>query len=307
MSMKNFYIVVLSLAFGVLVWLSVAISDEYQVTVQAPLKIENIPPGMAISTSVPPTITLKLHGKGWQMAAALWTSDLTLTFPVQMFTGGKNAITFSDVAEKLSARIGVQLVDMSPESVYVQLDQQTQKTVPIVLDCQLAFKEGYGQVGTTVIVPDSVTVLGAAEVLRSIDSWSTVHGNFDNLRASLEANLALAPAGSRMVELSVARVHLAADIEPFAEKTVSGLLVEVRNVTPGRELILIPPKIDVVIRGGIRQLSNITMDDFHVSVDYGNVVADSSGYVDADIVAPPGVEVVARTPEHLQYVVRRRL
>ena len=287
--------------------LRLLISDEYQVTVPKSLKIENIPLGKAVSSSIPPTITLKLHGKGWQMATALWTSDLTLAFPVQLFTGGKKAITFSDVAEKLSARMGLQLVRMSPDSIYVQLDQQAQKTVPIILDCQMGYKEGYGQVGTTVIVPDSVTILGSREVLRSIDSWSTVHGNFDNLRAPLEADLPLASSGSHLVQLSSPSIHLSADIEPFAEKTVSGLLVGVGEVEPSRELILIPPKIDVVIRGGIRQLSSISMDDFHVSVDYRNVVADSSGYVDPDIVAPPGVQVVARKPEHLQYVVRRRL
>ena len=307
MSFKAWHIVVLSVAFGILVWFSVAISDEYQVTVQAPLRIENVPPGKAISSSIPPTLTLRLHGKGWQMASALWMSDLALTFPVQMFTGGKRAITFSDVAEKLSSKIGVQLVEMSPDSIFVQLDQQMQKTVPIVLDCQMTFRDGYGQVGQTVVVPDSVTVFGAGTVLRSIDSWSTVRGAFENLRAPLETDLQLAPAGSRVVVLSVPQVHISADVEPFAEKTVSGLVVEVKEVAPSRELILIPPKIDVVIRGGIRQLSTIAADDFHVSVDYRDVVVDSSGYVDATILAPPGVQVVARKPEHLQFVVRRRL
>ncbi len=307
MSFKGLPIVLLSVVFGVLVWFSVAISDDYQVTVQAPLRIENVPPGKAISSSIPPTLTLRLRGKGWQMATELWLSDLTLTFPVQMFTGGKKAITLSDVAEKLSSKNGVQVLEMTPDSVYVRMDQQVQKTVAVVLDCQLAFKEGYGPVGPTIVAPESVTVFGAEEVLRSIDSWSTVHGTFDNLRGPLEADLPLASAGSRVVQLSVSRVHLSADIEPFAEKTVSGLLVDVKDVEPSRELILIPPKIDVVIRGGIRQLSTIAADDFHVSVDYRNVVADSSGYVDAEILAPPGVQVVARKPEHLQYVVRRRL
>ena len=307
MSFKGMPIVILSVVFGVLVWISVAISDEYQVTVQAPLKIVQIPEGKAIKSPVPPTLSLKLHGKGWQMATTLWTSNLSLSFPVQMFVNGKKAITFSDVADKLSSEIGVQLVDMTPESVYVQLDREVRKTVPINLDLQVVFRDGYGQVGTTDMTPDSVTLAGAEELLKGVYSWSTVHGDFNDVRSPLEADLRLESPSPYVIQLSASRVHVSMDVEPFAEKTVSGLLVVTKSVAPNRELILIPPKIDVVVRGGIRQLSSITSGDFHVSVDYRNVVADSSGIVDADIDAPPGVQVVARKPEHLQYVVRRPL
>ena len=307
MSFKGMHVVILSALFGILVWFSVAISDEYQVTVRAPLRIDQVPAGRAVSSSIPPVITLKLHGSGWQMATALWTTDLTLKFPAQAFTGGKRIIALADVAEQLSTKIGVQLISMFPESVYVAFGREVAKAVPVTLDYDLAFRDGYGQVGQTVVVPDSVTILGAEDVLQTIDRWNTVHEIFDNLRGPLEADLALAPAGSRVVKLSAKQVHITVDVEPFAEKTVSGVMVEVHSVEPSREVILIPPKIDVVIRGGIRQLATISAEDFHVSVDYRAVVADSSGYVDADVVAPPGVQVVARKPDHLQYVVRRRL
>ena len=56
MPFKGMHIVILSLVFGVLVWFSVSISDEYQVTVQAPLKIENIPLGKAVSSFIPPRL-----------------------------------------------------------------------------------------------------------------------------------------------------------------------------------------------------------------------------------------------------------
>jgi hypothetical protein len=307
MSFKGMHIVILSVIFGILVWFSVDISEEYQVTVQAPLKIVQIPEGKAIKSAIPPTLSLKLYGKGWQMATTLWTSNLSLSFPAQMFANGKKAITFTDVADKLSSEIGVRLVDMAPESVYVQLDREVRKTVPINLDMQVLYRDGYGEVGPTSMTPDSVTLSGAEEVLKGVYSWNTVHGYFDDVRAPLQADLALESPAPYIIQLSVSRVHISMDVEPFAEKTISGLLVETKSVAPNRELIIIPPKIDIVVRGGIRQLSTVTGNDFHVSVNYRNVIADSSGVVDADIDAPPGIQVVARKPERLQYVVRRPL
>jgi len=83
--------------------------------------------------------------------------------------------------------------------------------------------------------------------------------------------------------------------------------VEIRSEAPNREVILIPPKIEIVARGGIKQLSNISPSDFRVSINYRAILTDTTGIVDPDITAPQGIQVVSRRPEHLQYVVRRRL
>jgi hypothetical protein len=37
------------------------------------------------------------------------------------------------------------------------------------------------------------------------------------------------------------------------------------------------------------------------------ILADTTGIIDPEITAPAGIQVVSRRPEHLQYVVRRRL
>jgi YbbR domain-containing protein len=293
--------------FGVLVWFSVAMSEQYQVPVTVPLELEGIPAGKAIRTAVPPALQLKLRGTGWQLASLLWASNLRLEFSLQMFQGAKQTITRTDVAERVAARPGIQLVDMSPEYVLVELEREGSKTVPVALDCQVSFKEGYGQVGPNQVTPDSVTVSGAESLLRSVDAWSTVHGAFENVRSAVEDDLVLAPSTTFRLSLSTPRVHVRINVEPFAEKTLSGLPVEAAAVAPNRELILIPPKIDLVVRGGIKQLANVGVGDFRVSVNYRNVLADSSGTVDADVEAPSGMQVVSKKPERLQYVVRKRL
>ncbi len=307
MPSRNLYIILASILFGVLVWFSVTMSEQYQVSIAAPLEIDRVPEGRALRAPVPPALQLRLRGSGWQLASLLWTSNLTVRFPAQLFHGTHRAITRSDVAEIVAARPGIQLADMTPESVYVDLERRAKKTVPIALDCQVSFKDGYGQVGPTVITPESVTVSGAESVVRSLDAWNTVHGDFENVRTPVEADLPLAPSLTYRLVLSVARVHLRLDVEPFAEKTLSGLAVEPVAVPPNRELILIPPKIDIVARGGIKELSSLAPGDFHVTVNYRNVIADSSGMVDADVDAPSDIQVVSRKPDKLQYVVRKRL
>jgi YbbR domain-containing protein len=194
-----------------------------------------------------------------------------------------------------------------PDSVYVELDRTSHKKVAVVLDYTVSFREGYGQVGPTTVSPESVTVTGAETLLRTIDSWSTIRGAFENLKGPMETNLPLAPSPIYLVSLSTSSVHLRINVEPFAEKVFTGVPVEIRSVAPNREVILIPPKMEIVARGGIKQLSNTAPSDFRLTVDYRMILADTTGTIDPDITAPQGIQVVSRKPEHLQYVVRRRL
>jgi hypothetical protein len=312
---RTLHIALASTIFGALVWLSVSLSEEYQVTVQAPLTIQGIPPGSAISTPVPRTVLMRFRGKGWRLAAMLLGPDIKLTFPFATLPGvhgtadlgGNRVVTMTDIADRLIARPGVRLVDAKPDSISIGLDRFAEKLVPVVMDISATFREGYGQVGTALVVPESVTVGGAEMVLKGIPSWRTVQHTFEDLRAPVEDDLALADPGAYDLRFSVQRVHVSINVQPFAEKLFSGLPVEVLETPSNREVILIPPKIEIVARGGIKQLSGITAEDFKVTVDYTHVVSDTTGNIDASIAGPAGIQIVRKRPEHLQYIMRKRL
>jgi len=315
MKKQNIHIVLAAALFGALVWLSVSLSDEYQVTLTAPLGIQGIPSGSAIRTPVPRTVQMKFRGGGWRLAAMLLGPDIKLTFPFATLPGARSAadfgmdraITMSDIADRVIARPGVRLVDITPDSIFIGLDRFEQKSVPVLMDLGATFREGYGQVGAATVVPESVAIGGAASVLKDITSWRTAKHTFEDLRAPVEADLALADAGPYDITFSVPRVHVSINVQPFAEKLLSGLPVEILETPSNREVILIPPRIEVVARGGIKQLSGLTPSDFRVTVDYARILSDTTGSIDALIAGPSGIQIVSKRPEHLQYIVRKRL
>ncbi len=165
----------------------------------------------------------------------------------------------------------------------------------------------YPMVGGATVVPESVTVGGAASIIRTIRSWPTLHHDFTDLRAPVEADIALARSPLLLLVLSQATAHVSLNVEPFAEKVLSAIPVEGRDVPSNREMIFIPPKIDVVARGGIKQLANLGPSDFQVGVAYATVITDTTGLVEPVISGPGGIQIVTKRPERLQYIVRKRL
>lgn len=307
MKKQRTHIILGSTLFGILLWLSINMTYDYQTTVTAPLIVKNLPRGMAINTPMPRTLQLKLRGNGWRLASQLTGHELECVLDLASLAPKQRVIILADVAERINLPIGVQAVDMKPESLFVSLERYAEKRVPVVIEPHISFRDGYGQVGSVVIKPESVTIGGAESVLRDISAWGSGRGAFTTLRASVDSDIDIIDTSMQTLTVSPTTVHFTINVQPLAEKIFSGLPVEVRGEQPNREVILIPPKIEIVVRGGIEQLSALTRNDFRATVDYNTILADTTGYTDVEVIPPSGVQVVARRPDRLQYIVRTRL
>lgn len=307
MEKKHFHIIIATTLFAALLWVSVNMSYEYQVYVAVPIVIENLPLDKAIATPLPKAVQLKLRGSGWRSAALALGAQPRCVLDVRLFSGARRGLALNDILEHVSIPAGILPVDMKPDSVFVEVSGYTQKRVPILMNATPAFRTGYGQVGSTVITPESVTIGGAEAILTQITDWPTRRTMFDDLKSPLDVEVALVDSASHYLKLLPSAVRLRIDVQQFAEKTVAGLPVETRDVPQNKEVILIPPKMDVVVRGGVEQLATLSNDSFHASIDYGEIVADSTGYVDAAVASPKGVQLVMKKPERMQFIIRTRL
>ncbi|HUI10943.1 MAG TPA: hypothetical protein VL221_11485 [Bacteroidota bacterium] len=306
MDRRSIYIAIVSTLFGVLAWVSVTMREDYETSIASPFVLQDIPPGMAVETPLPRELLLRFRGEGWRLAGVLLARAPAVVFSALSLPPHHRPLTFTDFADHVALPPGVRLVEVKPDSLEVALGPSVRRRVPVLLDCVAGFREGYGQVGPVFVAPDSVTLTGAESVLRTIDAWKTERRVFDNVRGPIDAEVPLASPDPWAVALSVPSVRIAIAVEPFAEKIIAGIPVEVTGTSAHREVILIPPRIEIVVRAGIRQLSGLSAADFRATTSYGAVAADSTGLIDADVACPAGVQLVTRRPEHLQYIVRRR-
>lgn len=307
MEKKRFHIVIATIMFAILLWVSVTMSYEYQNVVSVPLVVENLPPGTAIATPFPKTLQVKLRGNGWRSATLLLGSNPRCAIDMASLSSHKHSLTLNDIVDRMTIPLGLQPVDMKPESLFLSFDVYVQKRVPIALNADITFRPGYGKVGEPTITPDSITLGGATSVLATIDEWPTARTAFTDVKAPIDASLPLADSASYCLDLSPEMVNVRINVQQYAEKTMTGLLVETKSVPQSKEVILIPPKIDLIVRGGVEQLAMLGNDSFRVSVDYSALVHDSTGYTDPIVLSPKEVHLVAKKPERMQFIIRTRL
>ncbi len=305
MKNKNLHIAIFSTLFAVALWLSINMGYEYQKVVSVPLVLENMKPNRSLAKPVPLTVNVKVHASGWQLVGLYFVPDVRYVLDISDISNRFNFVTSKDIVERLRLPQGIQTVDIKPDTIMVVLDDKIKKTVPVEPVVAMTFREGYGVVGDIESIPDSITLTGAKDLLDKIDRWQTDPLVFSSLKSDVNARVGVSDTMSFSITPFPAAVTVQIDVQPIAEKSFKGIPVEVNQVPGNRLVVLIPPKIDIIVRGGIEQVAAVEQKDFSSYIDYKSILLDTTGSIHPVVTTPNDIKIVRQDPERLQYVVRK--
>jgi YbbR domain-containing protein len=307
MENKRYHIVIASIVFAVATWFSVNLRSEFTVVQRIPVVLANVKAGKALKYPVPKNITVHFRGTGWALAALLLSPDVTYYIDGSTLGPDNFTVTGRDLLEHIKLPVSLQVVEVKPETLLLALDEYIEKRVPVLPNISTDYREGYGQVGSIRVLPESVRIGGTRKIIESVTEWPTAYRKLENLRSSVDIELPLEDPPNYSIELFRMDVRLRINVQPFAEKTLAGIRVTASGVPPGKEVIFIPSRIDLIVRGGIEQLARVSGSDFQATIEFRSLVEDSAGTVVPGITAPPDVKVISRKPDRFQFIIRKRL
>jgi YbbR domain-containing protein len=307
METKRSTIVIVSVFFALLMWFSVNMKDEYTIMRRMPVIIENMKDGKALRYPIPRTVSVRFRGNGWSLAVLYLSPDIRYYIDVSSAGMGEFLITGKELLEHIKLTFPLQPLDVKPDTMIVALDDYHEKRVPVNPRLVMDFKEGFGEVGAVQLVPESVTVGGSKNLIAQITGWPTVYRKFENLRSPIDMALPLEESPTLSVDVSGRSSRLTVNVQPFAEKTFAGIPIVAMGVPPNREVIFIPPRVDLIVRGGIDQLAKLSNDAFQASVNFQTLLGDSTDSILPVLTGPDGCKIVSRKPEQFQFVIRKKL
>lgn len=307
MNQKRYHIVIASIIFGGLMWFSINMGYEYTIVRHVPVVLEGMKPGKTLKYPVPKTVAIRFHGHGWELATMLIVGDMKYYIDVSNLSSEHFLVTKHNLPEHIKTLLTVEPIDIKPETLMLALAEVREKRVPVVSNLTPQFREGFGQVGSIRVTPESVSVLGAENLINKISEWHIAHRLYHDLRAPVDEEVPLEETGTLSVTVEPTFVRLRIDVQQFAEKTFAAIPLTAPGTPANREVIFIPPKIDIILRGGIEQLAKISQQDIQAEVAYQTLVQDSSGIVVPTVSVPVGVKVIQQTPERFQFFIRKKL
>lgn len=299
---KKLNIFIASVIFAVILWGSISLSDSYYTNIEVKLTLTNFPEGYTTGSQLPENIKLRVRGQGWRLVSINVGPETEFRVSVGGDSGRQNISLYNYLESNRWLLSDVDIMNLYPDSLNFFVERVISKKLPVVSGLELDFKPGYGLASEIKLNPDSVIVKGPLSYLRvrkEINTNSIPLGLLDS-RTSTEVNLDNIPG----FEYSTNLVDVVLDVQRIVDKQFENISVDVSNIPSGREVVLLPNKININIRGGIEILGKLMPEQFHAYVKYQTLVQDTTGSVVPEIILPKNVALQFSKPARLRYVIR---
>ncbi|MBK7378192.1 MAG: hypothetical protein IPJ03_04185 [Ignavibacteriales bacterium] len=300
---QNLSVIIISVIFSIIIWGSISLSSDYFAVIEVPLKLVNIPKGLTSGSVMPDKILIKVKSKGWKLISMNVASPAEFVVPLSVDSGFKFINLNNYLSENNWLSEDMQVMDIIPDTISFYIESIGTKKLPIEANLNLNFKTGYGLASEIKFIPDSVMVTGPKSILKGMKSINTERSTYNNLSEKIVERIEVKKL--RGFSYSADNLLMSLDVQAIIDKSFEEIPVKVLNVPPDREVVLIPNLITVSVLGGIEVLGKLSENDFSASIEYGEVVVDSTGTVSPEIDFPDNTQLIYIKPERLRYVITK--
>jgi YbbR domain-containing protein len=300
---QNLPSILISLLLAVGAWIFITLSGDFYITSKIPVVYSNLPPNLIVDHSLPREIEVKLKGQGWKLISFFFNSDKRFTIPVSKdsINSGVYLANLLDENSWLSTDFGI--IDIQPPYLSIKTEKVEISQKNVVPELTLQFEQGFGLADKIKITPSSVGVRGSAKIVSDIRQIKTVRTTLKGLKEKMyiEVNL----EGIKGVEIYPQKVTLEIDVQKIADREIEGVKITVLDKPEGKEVVLVPDEVTVVIRGGIERIGLIKPEEVKALLNYNEMIRDSSGTTVPNIVLPDNVSFVDVKPARIRYIIKQ--
>jgi hypothetical protein len=299
---KNLHIILLSVVFSIILWISISLSNDYYATVTVPIKLVNFPTGYSTASDIPKDISVKLKGKGWKLLGVNISTKSDYRISVDD-SGRINVNLYNYLGENQWLSSDIEVIDITPDTLSFVVEKDFMKKVAVVSDLDLKFKQGYGLASPIQLTPDSTTLYGPRSVVKNLSFVYTKRKTYNNLDGRTTDQVALEDLPGVIYKNREVRVVL--NVQQIVDKNFDDINVRINDLPVDRDVILLPNKISVGIRGGIEILGTMTKDEIKAYVNYRDIVLDTLGSVVPHVEIPKNTTLKDIKPARLRYIIKK--
>lgn len=285
------------------------LSQNYQGSLVFKVKPTNIKETQVIlnDSSNQLNITLDTYGFKWLRYAVSkpivevnLESDVILKDSILIWTEKKG---FSNISKQFGKDIKV--ININPDSLVFRYDINQVKKVPVKVDLDVSFLQGFNTLDSIKVTPDSIKLIGPASLLKSIDFIKTKHKSFSDLKGNVDKPIQLVVdsiSDEVKVESNIVQFHL--EVSKFTEGVVT-LPVTIVNVPEDVKINYFPKQITVKYATTINDFNSISEEDFKVECDYAN--SKNKSYLIPKIVASPkNVKNIRLQEQQIEFIITQQ-
>lgn len=294
------------LAFGF--WLLQSLQQEYEITLNFPVKYKNVPANIAFNKTTPESITAKVKDKG----SVLLNYSFGASFaPIEVNLKGLTDKDGSILIEKkqLESEIQKQLIATStlqgldPQQIDLSYSQRSHKQVEVFFNGEVNMEPGFQLSDDISITPKYINIYATKEALDSIESVKTQFTKFNKSNKNIKREIALEKING--VNLDPAVVTVSIPIEEYTEKTLE-IPVTCSQLPANFRVRMFPATVKVTCGIPLSRFKELSEEMFTINIPYSKLEQSSTGVIPIELTSKPEwVHISTILPGKIEFILER--
>ncbi len=196
-----------SLLFITGFWFSISRGLETLITLDVPIEYMNRNPNMEIVHASVNTVRLNLSGSG-TLIKSTRPDQIRVRMDLSNATAGENPLTIT--ANNISLPPGIELKEVTPQTMVVVLDVTVKKELPVQVDWVGKLPENL-VLAEASVEPQKVEIIGGKRILENVSTIYTEKVPLEKLKdagGTIEVSLAIQPASLKVAPASNDKVTI---------------------------------------------------------------------------------------------------
>jgi hypothetical protein len=251
-------------------WFFTKMSNEF--TTEKVVKVDYVlPRGKAFEMLPAEKLVATFKGSGWDLARDyLFGAEKIVKVDLSdLRSPGLDKSTLLDKISNLTFdKKKLEITKTVPSNLYIKFVDEVSKVVPVALNADFSYKEGYFPTSLPILSPDSVTISGAAILIDTIEEWLTLPIELKEQKDTISIQIDYEPKLERLVRVSSKNVDVLLLIEKWTEKKVYPV-VEILH--PQDSILQVfPAKIETTFSVPLSRFNQVTASEFNLVADLNN-------------------------------------
>ncbi|MEI7484014.1 MAG: YbbR-like domain-containing protein [Ignavibacteriota bacterium] len=302
---RNIFILINTFIFSVLIWAYVNLNLTYTIESSIPLQIKS-GKSQGVSNEIPNNLDVVLKGKGWGLMKVLISKNLIYYLDLTAFKKDTKIDLMQGVGDIINLPSDVYVQSINPNFIDVSFDNTISRMIKVKNNTSVQTREGYTVIGGVKISPDSVRVSGASSIVMKIKYVQTENIVFKDVNTNISRDVKLIDSLGNQVKIDPLVVNVSYRLELSAEKTFEDIDVNVYGVPIDKDVLIVPPKISISLRGGVEELSKLTSKDIKIGINFKQIESDEQGEVEPTIELSDVFTLIKVEPQRFQYIIKKK-
>lgn len=267
---RNLGLKVLAVALASLLWLTVAGEHIVERSLRVPLEFRNVPQSLELVGNAPDTIDVRVRGSAG-LLTRLQPGEIVAVLDVRGARTGSRL--FQVRADEVRAPFGVEVTQVVPSTLALELERSARKSVPITPAVEGQPAPGF-VIGTKTVQPSTVEIMGPDSRVRLVAEATTEPVSIRGARATVHDTVTVGVIDSAVHLVESERAQVTVEIWPApVERTLTDVPIRWRNLSPGLSAQLTPSLTSVTVRGTKELVAGLRPDAILAYVDLAGLGA----------------------------------